>query len=190
MTTLQFSSSSSVQLPSSTTTTPWLNLQKKRPVFSIIHCVSTRPGGRKSGYGSSSSEAQELVTLVMRNFSDKKPLVSTLDKYVKLVRTEHCFLLFEQLGKTDNWLQCLEVWFFILHFHLWDPLNCVIQYWDDISLIRPHLWDYTGYVVVVLVSSIGRNWLREFDCLVLWNWRMYVSWSSYLDFSTIGNVCI
>ncbi|XP_049391882.1 pentatricopeptide repeat-containing protein PPR5 homolog, chloroplastic [Solanum stenotomum] len=109
MTTLQFSSSSSVQLPSSTTTTPWLNLRKKRPVFSIIHCVSTRPGGRKSGYGSSSSEAQELVTLVMRNFSDKKPLVSTLDKYVKLVRTEHCFLLFEQLGKTDNWLQCLEV---------------------------------------------------------------------------------
>lgn len=49
------------------------------------------------------------MTLVMRNFSDKKPLVSTLDKYVKLVRTEHCFLLFEQLGKTDNWLQCLEV---------------------------------------------------------------------------------
>ncbi|MCD9645646.1 hypothetical protein HAX54_034691 [Datura stramonium] len=52
----------------------------------------------------SSSEAQELVTLLMRNFSDKKPLVSTLDKYVKFVRTEHCFLLFEELGKTDNWL--------------------------------------------------------------------------------------
>ncbi|KAL3339660.1 hypothetical protein AABB24_028323 [Solanum stoloniferum] len=111
MMTLPLSSSSSVQLPSSTTTTttPWLNLQKKRPVFSITRCVSTRPGGRKSGYGSASYEAQELVTLVMRNFSDKKPLVSTLDKYVKFVRTEHCFLLFEQLGKTDNWLQCLEV---------------------------------------------------------------------------------
>lgn len=59
--------------------------------------------------GSSSSEAQELVTLLMKNFNDKKPLVSTLDKYVKFVRTEHCFLLFEQLGKTDNWLQCLEM---------------------------------------------------------------------------------
>ncbi|XP_055833362.1 pentatricopeptide repeat-containing protein PPR5 homolog, chloroplastic [Solanum dulcamara] len=112
---LTFSSSSSVPAfrQPKLTHNPWLNLQMKRPVFSIIRCVTTRPGGRKSGQmtrnGSSSSEAQELVTLVMRNFSDKKPLVSTLDKYVKFVRTEHCFLLFEQLGKTDNWLQCLEV---------------------------------------------------------------------------------
>lgn len=56
------------------------------------------------------------MSLVMMNFSDKKPLVTTLDKYVKLVRTEHCFLLFEQLGKTDNWLQCLEVCFILLFY--------------------------------------------------------------------------
>ncbi|XP_059308048.1 pentatricopeptide repeat-containing protein PPR5 homolog, chloroplastic [Lycium ferocissimum] len=109
---LPFSFSGSGQLPSfqqpKLSHNPCLNLQSKRPVFC---CVSTRPG-RKSGQmtrNGSSSEAQELVSLVMRNFSDKKPLVSTLDKYVKLVRTEHCFLLFEQFGKTDNWLQCLEV---------------------------------------------------------------------------------
>ncbi|XP_051140470.1 pentatricopeptide repeat-containing protein At4g39620, chloroplastic [Andrographis paniculata] len=58
---------------------------------------------------SSSSEAEELVRLLVRNFNDKQPLTSTLNKYVKLVRTEHCFLLFEELGKTDNWIQCLEV---------------------------------------------------------------------------------
>ncbi|KAJ8557319.1 hypothetical protein K7X08_002944 [Anisodus acutangulus] len=87
---------------------PCLNL--KRSGFCVIRCVSTRPG-KRSGHmtRNGSSEAQELVSLVMRNFSDKKPLVSTLDKYVKFVRTEHCFLLFEELGKTDNWLQCLEV---------------------------------------------------------------------------------
>nr|XP_016444053.1 PREDICTED: pentatricopeptide repeat-containing protein At4g39620, chloroplastic-like [Nicotiana tabacum] len=119
--TLPFSCSGSVQFPCSTTTTPtfqqpklthnpWLNFTYKRPVFYVIRCVSTRPG-RKSGTMSriGSSEAQELVTLLMKNFSDKKPLVSTLNKYVKFVRTEHCFLLFEELGKTDNWLQCLEV---------------------------------------------------------------------------------
>lgn len=47
--------------------------------------------------------------MVLRNFTDQKPLISTLDKYVKLVRVEHCFLLFEELGKGDKWLQCLEV---------------------------------------------------------------------------------
>lgn len=35
--------------------------------------------------------------------------MTTLNKYVKFVRTEHCFMLFEELGKADNWLQCLEV---------------------------------------------------------------------------------
>lgn len=45
----------------------------------------------------------------MKNFSDKTPLISTLNKYVKVIRTEHCFLLFEELGKSDKWLQCLEV---------------------------------------------------------------------------------
>ncbi|XP_020223467.1 pentatricopeptide repeat-containing protein PPR5 homolog, chloroplastic [Cajanus cajan] len=58
---------------------------------------------------SHNSEAQELVRLLTRKISDKEPLVKTLNKYVKLVRTEHCFLLFEELGKEDKWLQCLEV---------------------------------------------------------------------------------
>lgn len=55
------------------------------------------------------AEAQDLVRNIMRNFSDQKPLLSTLNKYVKVVRSQHCFLLFEELGKGDNWLQCLEV---------------------------------------------------------------------------------
>lgn len=78
----------------------------------IISCVSTRTR-RKSGSASPtripSSEAVELVAQMMNSFTDKKPLVATLNKYVKMVRTEHCFLLFEELGKSDNWLQCLEV---------------------------------------------------------------------------------
>lgn len=46
----------------------------------------------------------------MRGFSDsRQPLVNTLNNHVKFVRTEHCFMLFEELGKSDKWLQCLEV---------------------------------------------------------------------------------
>ncbi|KAK2438661.1 pentatricopeptide repeat-containing protein, chloroplastic [Trifolium repens] len=55
------------------------------------------------------SETQELVRLLTRKISDKEPLLKTLNKYVKVVRTEHCFLLFEEFGKHDKWLQCLEV---------------------------------------------------------------------------------
>ncbi|KAF7834235.1 pentatricopeptide repeat-containing protein [Senna tora] len=74
-----------------------------------ISCVSNRPT-RKSSATSNKSEAQDLVRLLMRNFSDnKEPLLNTLNKYVKFVRTEHCFLLFEELGNDDKWLQCLEV---------------------------------------------------------------------------------
>ncbi|CAK9148767.1 unnamed protein product [Ilex paraguariensis] len=81
---------------------------KKRPSYSIL-CVSTRPKRKSISKADKSSEAEEMVRLLMRNFSDKRPLLSTLNKYVKIVRTEHCFLLFEELGKTDQWLQCLEV---------------------------------------------------------------------------------
>lgn len=73
-----------------------------------ISCVSTRPR-RLSGRTSEETETHELVREIMRNFSDKTPLVKTLNKYVTMVRTEHCFLLFEELGKADKWLQCLEV---------------------------------------------------------------------------------
>lgn len=54
-------------------------------------------------------ETRDLVRVLMRKFGDKEPFVKTLDKYVKEVRTEHCFLLFEELGRADKWLQCLEV---------------------------------------------------------------------------------
>lgn len=55
------------------------------------------------------SEAEELVRDLMKKLSDKEPMVKTLNKYVRIVRTDHCFLLFEELGKTDKWTQCLEV---------------------------------------------------------------------------------
>ncbi|KAK6125759.1 hypothetical protein DH2020_040499 [Rehmannia glutinosa] len=64
---------------------------------------------RSSSSSSLSSEAEDLVRIIVRNFTDKQPLVNTLNKYVKFVRTEHCFLLFEELGRSDKWLQCLEV---------------------------------------------------------------------------------
>lgn len=77
-----------------------------------ISCISTRPN-RKSSATSNKSEGQKLVRLLLRKFSDKEPLLNTLNKYVRLVRTEHCFLLFEELGNDDKWLQCLEVGFLL-----------------------------------------------------------------------------
>ncbi|PKA64369.1 Pentatricopeptide repeat-containing protein [Apostasia shenzhenica] len=66
----------------------------------------SRPGGGRGV----ASEAEDVVRILLRKASDLKyPLVSTLNKYVTTVRTEHCFLLFEELGKRDKWLQCLEV---------------------------------------------------------------------------------
>ncbi|KAJ0975170.1 hypothetical protein J5N97_017135 [Dioscorea zingiberensis] len=58
------------------------------------------------------SEAAELVRTLLRKANaddEKRPLVSTLNKHVRILRTEHCFLLFEELGRRDRWLQCLEV---------------------------------------------------------------------------------
>ncbi|KAJ4975444.1 hypothetical protein NE237_000550 [Protea cynaroides] len=87
---------------------PWVSLRfSMKPIHRIV-CVSTRPKKRLT-MKSDKSEANELVRTLLRNFSDEKPLVSTLNKYVKLIRTEHCFILFEELGKRDKWLQCLEV---------------------------------------------------------------------------------
>ncbi|XP_061991405.1 pentatricopeptide repeat-containing protein At4g39620, chloroplastic [Rosa rugosa] len=92
--------------PNNSTHHPCLPLQKQ-PLR--VSCISTRfrrkPGTRKSD----NSEAHETVRMLIRSFSDKEPLVKSLNKYVKIVRTEHCFLLFEELGKSDKWLQCLEV---------------------------------------------------------------------------------
>uniref|UniRef100_M4D5U0 Pentacotripeptide-repeat region of PRORP domain-containing protein n=1 Tax=Brassica campestris TaxID=3711 RepID=M4D5U0_BRACM len=57
-------------------------------------------------------ENRVLVRNLMSRISDREPLVKNLDKYVKVVRCEHCFLLFEELGKSDKWLPCLEGFFF------------------------------------------------------------------------------
>lgn len=65
---------------------------------------------RNSGRAGSTAEPEELVRVLLRKAGDEKfPLVTTLNKFVRTIRTEHCFLLFEELGKRDNWLQCLEV---------------------------------------------------------------------------------
>ncbi|GAA0184050.1 hypothetical protein LIER_31362 [Lithospermum erythrorhizon] len=65
------------------------------------------PGGSRTRY---SMESEELVSSLLKNINDsKQPFVITLNKYVKMIRTEHCFMLFEELGKTDKWLQCLEI---------------------------------------------------------------------------------
>ncbi|XP_073280297.1 pentatricopeptide repeat-containing protein At4g39620, chloroplastic-like [Primulina huaijiensis] len=71
--------------------------------------VTTRPKRTRKKNVSPSSEEKELVRSIMKNFTDKQPLMNTLNKYVRFVRTEHCFLLFEELGNNDKWLQCLEV---------------------------------------------------------------------------------
>ncbi|KAF8405953.1 hypothetical protein HHK36_008031 [Tetracentron sinense] len=86
----------------------WLPQRLLNNPINRITCISSRPK-KKSNLKSEKSEAEELVRVLLRSFSDQKPLVSTLNKYVKFVRTEHCFLLFEELGKGDRWLQCLEV---------------------------------------------------------------------------------
>ncbi|XP_076882369.1 pentatricopeptide repeat-containing protein At4g39620, chloroplastic-like [Bidens hawaiensis] len=76
--------------------------------YTLIICSSTiRP--KRNSKPDENSEAQELVRTLLKGFSYDKPLLSTLNKYVKLIRTQHCFLLFEELGKSDKWLQCLEV---------------------------------------------------------------------------------
>ncbi|XP_030534976.1 pentatricopeptide repeat-containing protein At4g39620, chloroplastic [Rhodamnia argentea] len=90
-------------------TQPWLRRKvDPRGPGRHVYCLSTRPK-RKASAGREDSEAEDLVRVLMRKFSDREPLVKTMDKYVRVVRTEHCFLLFEELGKTDKWTQCLEV---------------------------------------------------------------------------------
>ncbi|XP_007048085.2 PREDICTED: pentatricopeptide repeat-containing protein At4g39620, chloroplastic [Theobroma cacao] len=79
-----------------------------RPI-TRISCIATRPRRKTGSSKAEEPEALELVRVLMRSFSDKEPLVKTLNRYVRVVKCEHCFLLFEELGKTDKWLQCLEV---------------------------------------------------------------------------------
>lgn len=98
-----------------------------------ISCNSSR-SHKRSVSKSDNSEAYELVRVILRNFSDKEPLLSTLNKYVKLLRTEHCFMLFEELGKSDNWLQCLEVriYGFFFKFNLY---VCLFRFFFDFLFV-------------------------------------------------------
>ncbi|KAK9670513.1 hypothetical protein RND81_13G206400 [Saponaria officinalis] len=92
-------------------TTHQFQLQKPsikfKPTFKIT-CIASKPK-KKSATKTDNSEARDLVRSILRNFRDDEPLVKTLNKYVRFMRTEHCFMLFEELGKLDKWLQCLEV---------------------------------------------------------------------------------
>ena len=60
-----------------------------------------------------------MRTILRKSGDAKQQPVATLGKFVRVVRTEHCFLLFEDLVKRDKWLQCLEVCF----SQLFLPLN-------------------------------------------------------------------
>ena len=83
--------------------------------------------------------------MLMKNFGGERPLISTLNKYVKVIRTEHCFRLFEELGKTDKWLQCLEVCvltlclspIFFLHFSVLGFSDFLFFWWG--------LWPLVGF---------------------------------------------
>ncbi|KAB2606087.1 pentatricopeptide repeat-containing protein [Pyrus ussuriensis x Pyrus communis] len=69
-----------------------------------MSCISTRPK-RNSGPKTEDPEVREVVRTLMRSFSDKEPLLKTLNKYVKTVRTEHCFMLFEYHTQVFRWMQ-------------------------------------------------------------------------------------
>ncbi|CAN6467945.1 unnamed protein product [Victoria cruziana] len=79
------------------------------PIKRRIDCAHTRAKRRAPRTPRLESEAEGFVRILLKNFNGEKPLLSVLQKYVRLIRTEHCFLLFEELGKRDKWLQCLEV---------------------------------------------------------------------------------
>ncbi|XP_016171001.1 pentatricopeptide repeat-containing protein At4g39620, chloroplastic [Arachis ipaensis] len=65
---------------------------------------------RRKNNTDQSEERRELVRLLTGKITaEREPLLKTLNKHVKHLRTEHCFLLFEELGKQDSWLQCIEV---------------------------------------------------------------------------------
>lgn len=92
----------------------WLRFSSKHvgvgiPKKARIICGAISSRRKLAERESADRENRVLVRSLMSRISDREPLVKTLDKYVKIVRCEHCFLLFEELGKSDKWLQCLEV---------------------------------------------------------------------------------
>ncbi|KAJ3695589.1 hypothetical protein LUZ60_000966 [Juncus effusus] len=68
-----------------------------------------RPARKPRDPAAAAEEAEVVRQLLRRTNGGNETIISVLNKNVKVVRTEHCFLLFEELGKRDGWLQCLEV---------------------------------------------------------------------------------
>jgi hypothetical protein len=99
------------------TSTPWPQRHPggtaapRRVLLAAAASRSKRRGaGAKAEGADEAAEAAELVhSLLRRTAGGKERLVAVLDRNVRVIRTEHCFLLFEELGRRDAWLQCLEV---------------------------------------------------------------------------------
>ncbi|GJT63712.1 kinase-like domain-containing protein [Tanacetum coccineum] len=138
---------------------------------------------RNSKSDTDKSEAQELVRTLLKSFSYDKTLISTLNKYVKLVRTEHCFLLFEELGKSEKWLQC-----FVLRQSDFDPSSsswnygwskpnvglCFesAQYIFNASIIWAYWWT-GGYGINTVSPQVGRSSAAGTTSAArqqIWNW--------------------
>ena len=105
-------------LACSSTSTPWPQRHPPSPCPSAGGAaprhVALAARSKRRGAGAAAEEgvdeAAELVrSLLRRTAGGKERLVPVLDRHVRVVRTEHCFLLFEELGRRDAWLQCLEV---------------------------------------------------------------------------------
>ena len=108
-------------LACSGTSTPWPQRQPPSPCPGVgggaPRHVALAARSKRRGAGTAAeegvneaAEATELVrSLLRRTAGGKERLVPVLDRHVRVVRTEHCFLLFEELGRRDAWLQCLEV---------------------------------------------------------------------------------
>jgi hypothetical protein len=99
------------------TSSPWpqRHLALASPRHAAVAAGAAPPRGKRraadAGEGADpAAEAAELVRFFLRKTAGgKERLVAVLDRHVKVVRTEHCFLLFEELGRRDGWVQCLEV---------------------------------------------------------------------------------
>nr|CAB3451103.1 unnamed protein product [Digitaria exilis] len=109
--------------------------------------VARAPGSKRRGSGAvaaaegvdEAAEAAELVrSLLRRTAGGKERLVPVLDRNVRVVRTEHCFLLFEELGRRDAWLQCLEV-------------DILFKDLDE-SIVSPDIYTYNG-----VIDAYGKN---------------------------------
>ena len=108
-------------LACSSTSTPWPQRHPPSPCpgagGAAPRHVALAARSKRRGAGAAgeegvdeAAEAAELVrSLLRRTAGGKERLVPVLDRHVRVVRTEHCFLLFEELGRRDAWLQCLEV---------------------------------------------------------------------------------